>query len=87
MRFELGMKVVVMVVVVVGQLTARPHRQPFRGFGCDSVSLEGKAPLVRVEGLCRLQTAIIIALDLEERLNHTKCSETHGLRKPVIQHF
>lgn len=30
-----------MVVGAVGQPTARPHRLPFRGFGCDSVSLEG----------------------------------------------
>lgn len=42
MRLELGIK------AVVGHLTAGPHTQPFRGFGCDSVSLEVDAKL-----LCR----------------------------------
>ncbi len=70
---------------------ARPHKQPFGGFGCDSVSLEGKAPLLRRgavgDATAQPETTTFKALDLEERLNHTKCTETHGWKKPVIQHF
>lgn len=44
MRFEPGMKVA--VAVAAGEQSTQPHKQPFRGFGCDSVSLEGKAPLL-----------------------------------------
>lgn len=81
-----------MVVGAVGQPTARPHRLPFRGFGCDSVSLEGgrkkkMAQPTTVEELCRLQTALIAALHHEFGLDCARCSSAHVPSEPLIQHL